>query len=544
MGIINFLFGKQIKKISNNLAEKIANIHITNYRNQMKARYSGYSGSGYGGYSGINSGAKWPYGLSAPGSGIAIDHYSTRQNVRAATHDSTVCRGMMNRYADTIADVGMKRESTPDVTILGITPEEGEKWAENTDRRFSLWANSKKQHRSGQYTFNQSQHLYAGWMFRDNDIFTRFYYSRLKGLINPLQFEFIEPNQIRGDAYTTSCYQDVGNYDGIIKNPDGTEKAYKVWIQVPGEAYQYKDVEVPAVGAKSKKRMMLHGFKPEYAGQTRGFSPFAAALQEFEDITDFKESVIRKAISHSSVVMGVENDQMAPSNPFENIGSAVPAGPIVTDTGTEFATTTETAVDRVTYCPIPEATFDTPGAAGIFNLQKGDKLKFYENRATAETFDSFVTSFTSYLSASQGMPVEMLLMKFNQNYSASRATMLIFWRIAMIYREEMAADYLNPTFEAWLGEEIAAGRITAPGWSDPILRAAWLAGNWIGSPMPQIDPFRAAKANEINVKMGLTTMDRESRNLNGSSGKANRAKLKKEYEELPEFPFAKTGGGA
>lgn len=528
MALFDFLFKKQIKK----LAKKTADKYITHYVYSLKAAYNNYHS-----YSDMYSGAKWPYGLSAPGSGFLINHYTTRQEVRAKVNENLIAKSIVSRFADTVADIGLKRESIPDPEILGITPEQAEEWAENVDRRFHLWAKSKKQHRSGQYNFYQSHRLYAEWMYRDNDIFTRLYYSQKRDLLNPLQFDFIEPNQIRGDAFTSSCYQLSNDGDGIIRNQDGSEKAYKVWLQIPGK-YEYKDIEIPAIGPRSKRKMMLHGFAPKYAGQGRGFSPLAHAIQEFENVTDFSSSIIKKAIAQSSIALGVENDQLDPSDPLENLNISG-AGPI-TDTGEEFVQA-QPAGPRLNYCQLPEATLTTPGSVGVFNMQKGDHLKYYENKTPADSYESFMNTFVSYLSASTGMPVEFLLIKFNNNYSSTRAMLIIAWRIALIWREEMAADYLDPVFEAWLSEEIAAGRILAPGWQDPILRAAWLYGNWIGSPMPQIDPQRAAKANEINAGMGLTTLDREARNLNGSSGKANRTKLKKEYSELPPSPFKKGG---
>ena len=143
----------------------------------------------------------------------------------------------------------------------------------------------------------------------------------------------------------------------------------------------------------------------------------------------------------------------------------------------------------------------------------------------------------SYVSSSTGMPLEVLLMKFGQNYSASRGALLLFWRVVGIWRDEMASDYLNPTFESWLSEEIAAGRVSAPGFSDPVLRKAWLNCSWAGAPMPNIDPKRTADADRTYTEMGATTLDRVSRDLNGSSGKANRAKLAREFKELPRAPW-------
>jgi len=133
------------------------------------------------------------------------------------------------------------------------------------------------------------------------------------------------------------------------------------------------------------------------------------------------------------------------------------------------------------------------------------------------------------------MPVEVLQMQFRQNYSASRAALVLLWQVVELWRREMIADYLEPILEEWLAGEIAAGRISAPGWSDPRMRRAWLAGQWIGFPMPNIDPLKAAKAEREYASLGATTLDRIAHEYNGSSGKSNRAKLAREIEELPNM---------
>jgi capsid protein len=135
------------------------------------------------------------------------------------------------------------------------------------------------------------------------------------------------------------------------------------------------------------------------------------------------------------------------------------------------------------------------------------------------------------------MSMEVVLKRFNNNYSASRATLILCWRVANIWRDEMAADFLDPVYEMWLSEEIASGRISAPGWSDYRLRAAWLNCEWSGSPMPSIDPSKMADADRAYVEMGAQTLDDVARNYNGSSGKANRAKNARQYMDLPAPPW-------
>lgn len=74
---------------------------------------------------------------------------------------------------------------------------------------------------------------------------------------------------------------------------------------------------------------------------------------------------------------------------------------------------------------------------------------------------------------------------------------------------------------------------------------------WQGSGLPVMDPTRTAQAAKMALEMGLTTMEDEAIEYNGSSAKANRAKLRQEFSELPQAPWSNkqesvtvTGGAA
>jgi len=495
---------------------------------------------------GMSSGGKWPFSLASSGRSRTISHYTTRKNARDAYHESMQARGVVDRMADTVADTGLRLEAAPDANVLGITAEEAESWSRDIESRFDAWARSKKSHRSETINFYQSQRSYQIFQHRDNDIFTRLYYSSDKELLNPLQFEFLDPDQIRGDAYTTTGGPQYSN-DGIERDARGREVKYKVWLkQTDGK---FKDVDIPAK-SRSGRLFMLHGFSAEYAGQGRGYSRLAHAIQEFENVTDLSAAHIKKAISQSQVWGFVEPsaDEDA-DNPFEGILTNYGAGPAAEAFGSDpqppesAQSVTAESLALVNCYEVPEATASVPGSMFIANLLKGSKIKPFQNSAPSDNFNEFVDSFTAYLSASLSIPIEVLLMRFGQNFSASRGALLLFWRVVTIWRVEMATDYLDPNYEMWLAGEIAAGRVSAPGWSDPRLRQAWLKNSWVGSPPPDIDPSKVSKARKDNLEMGLTTIDRESRNLNGSSAAANKAKLQREVDGLPTMPWTNVGVG-
>lgn len=491
-------------------------------------------------HTGYGSGAKQPGGLSrAPGI-VIHDHYSLRQNVRDMFYDSIEARSLARSIVDTTVDTGLKLKPTPMADILGITDERAEEWAKLTAERFHMWAMSKKSHRPEVNNFYQNQSFYELQKQRDNDIFVRLYYSKARDLFNPLQIDFIDPNQIRGTDYTTTYVQGITD-DGIIRDDAKRETAYKIWQFDKQGGYTEKII--PRVGEKSGRLMMIHGFNPEYAGQTRGYPKMTHLIQEFADLTDFKASVIQKAINQASAWAAIENEQMDASQPL----AGRVAGPVKEYGSFPTPGTDAKNVDAASLEPVvnwevmPEATIRQPGSMLIGNLKKGDKIKYLMDTSPSHNYDVFVSAFFSSISASMGWSMELVLKKFNNNYSASRATLLLCWRTAQIERDELAADFLNPIYEMWLSEEIAAGHISAPGWNDPLLRAAWLSCDWAGAPLPAIDPLKSMQAGKLAVELGAETLDDVARNYNSSSGKANRAKNKRQYEELGAPPWGGWG---
>ncbi len=534
-------FSKEIKQDIRNIASDLNR----ESEEKMKAMVGITNQTGIASH--LSNGSKFAGGLSPYAQIFTYNHFALRANARCAFAENVQARAIIERKADSIADSGLILDSIPKAEILGIDEEKASEWARNVENRFNLWATSKKQNRSGVMNFYQAQRLYQVFHHRDGESFVRLYYSPDRNLINPLQFEYIDPDQIRADAFTSSLGGPLVE-DGIIRNSKGEETGYKVWIRDKSNPNELIEREIPARGPKSKRVFMLHGFIPEYAGQGRGFSPLAHALQEFSNLTDYTLAQIIKAINQSNLSIFVKPSKEAPaSNIMGGILTDRGAGPATTakfgsQPQPEDDSTTLTSANRrpVNFSPLPEGTMPVPGSTGVFNLDAGEDLKGFTDTAPSASFGEFVKEFAGHLAASLSIPIEVVLMRFEQNYSASRAALILFWRVVVRYRKEMESDLLNPIFEVWLSEEIAAGRVQAPGWMNPILRAAWLNANWIGAPLPSIDPAKTAKADEIYINLGAQTHSQLARNYNGSDFSTNAQTLKRERKELPPSLFNKS----
>jgi capsid protein len=497
-----------------------------------KASDSPSSSSGlYGLINALTGGQKWAGGISSSGQPTVIDAAETLQNARSASHQSAQAKVIIHRSRDITVDAGLKVEFTPAWGMLGITDDEfREKWTTEHEERFDLYMSSKQCHRSRVMTGYQLQRLWGMCDMRDNDQFGRFFYNRNRSLMSPVQIEFIDPTLIRGTAYIDTAGQQTWQ-DGILRNEQNQEIAYKVYNpkMVNGQKI-WEQIEIPAKGARSGRIFMFHGYEPEYIGQGRGFSKLHPALQDFQSIVDFISATVKKAINQADMVGFVKPSADAPaSNPMEDQQGGPPVPNFddtaqVTDTGDEFCWYRS------------EYTKKTPGSDFFANLRPGEEIEFLKDTSPNAQFDAFLTSIFKYSSAMLGYPMEVVLMAFNSNYSASRAALLEAWRTGRISQANIKADLMDVWVEMWLAEEIAAGRTEAPGWQDPRLKQAWARYRIQGPTLPSISPRDDSAAWDPMLKFGISTQDKIARQVNGSDAKQNIIVNKKMFAESPQ-PF-------
>ena len=489
----------------------------------------------FGGRSGtVFDGSKYPFGIPDSGLGMQLDHSLLRQNARAKYHETLPANALVNRYADHVVWTGLKVEPTPMASILGIDIEQAREWGRDVSQRFHLWANSKRSTRDEQMTLYQQMRLVEIYQQRDNDYFFRFHYSKDRTLQNPLQVQIIDPEQIQGDTLT-STHGPTEYSDGIKRDLAGKETGYSVQVKKAKGQFDY--VEVPA-RSRTGRRIMGHGFFSEYAGQQRGYSLLSVVMQEIQNETDFTQSEIGRAIAQSQIMGFVKPGPNKPASAVMDQFMQQVANNTVTGAPAGATAAEESAALGVS--PLYEATFTQPGRTIINTLDGAEEIIFPKTTSPSTGFAEFEEEVWTHIATARGMSPEVLRLKFGNNYSASRAALLLWWINVEIWRAELVADFLSEIYEAWLSEELAAGRISAPGWSDPRLRAAWLDAAWHSLPLPHIDPKKEADAIKGFLDMSLTNQEREAIAHNGSSAEHNIAINKKLFPETPHAPWGLT----
>lgn len=185
-----------------------------------------------------------------------------------------------------------------------------------------------------------------------------------------------------------------------------------------------------------------------------------------------------------------------------------------------------------------------PGA--IYDLPPGKKVTTVDPKRSDTQFDSFVNTYITIIASSIGVPKEVILKKYESNYTAARGALLDFWRVVRVYRTQFNAMFNQPIYEQWLSEAVALGRIDAPGFfDDPIVRQAWCGCRWMGASMGHVDPLKEVKAAEARIANNISTEEQEAMEYNGNDWAANIRQRGKELDAragLTKLPEEKTKG--
>lgn len=173
---------------------------------------------------------------------------------------------------------------------------------------------------------------------------------------------------------------------------------------------------------------------------------------------------------------------------------------------------------------------------GIINwMRPGDSIAFPTNAGPESQFEPYVIALCKFIGSCLGIPYEVLLKQFNASYSASRASLLEFWRRVKVLRQLLVDQFCQPIYLAWMMEAVAKGIIIAPDFfTDQRIQRAWANCNWSGSSPGSIDPLKEVIASDRRVKLGVSTLERESLEINGSDWRANTVQQAVEAEFCDE----------
>jgi lambda family phage portal protein len=444
-----------------------------------------------GGYTGaridLASLNRWMPTAASANADTIRDLPTLRARSRDQMRNAPVALGALNTTVSNVIGTGLSYTPALDAAFLGLTEDDADAWSEDTKRRFDLWAGSQDCDAARKLNFYGLQELAFRSMLESGDTFCVTPRLARNGGPARLALQLIEADRVTNPAMGADSETLIG---GMEINPDtGEVIACHIARKHPGDPLRGAGntwTRVLMRGDSTGRRNVLHLFKQLRPDQLRGIPMIAPILEPLKQLSRWTDAELNAAVVTSMFSVFIKMDPEA----FQDMFDEDAQGAII-NKASNWSGEMESG-KAVNLLPGEEIQTSTPG------------------RPNPE-FDPFWAALVRQIGMALEMPYEVLVMHFQASYSASRAALLMAWKAFRARRDFMITYFCQPVFELWLADEVAEGRISAPGFfSSDMVRAAWCAGMWTGDGPGSIDPQKEVDAAEKRVNTGISTKEAES----------------------------------
>lgn len=396
---------------------------------------------------------------------------------------NAIAVGAIRKMRTNIIGTGIKLKPKINKKILELSDEEADEIQNRIQTIWELWANSTECDSERQSNFYQLQSLAFITQLIDGECFVLLPLKNSNNDFFELKIKLIDSARCV-EPYASN----VNAKNGVEINADGEVIAY--WFINDKLTLQPKRVQVTG---KNGRKNVLVLMEKERIGQRRGVPLLSPVIEMLSQITKFTNAELMNAVVSSMFSVFITSDLNA--NPISDLFKE------------------EKSEKENNY---------SLGSGTIMELEPGQDVKFAEPTRPNTQFDNFLFSMCKQLGAALEIPVEVLLSNFNASYSASKASLEEVWKMYLMRRSWIVANFCQPIFEEWLDEAVAKGYIKLKGYFDnPLIRKAYQQAEWYGETQSQLDPYKEVKAAELRIATGISTIAREARAINGSDWKDN-----------------------
>lgn len=497
-------------------------------RATARAAFEAFSGAGSDGAPMSPMNGRWSVVARSADADIVRGLKRQRAESRELRRTNPIATGAIETNLNRVVGTGLQPVPEPDARVLGWTEEQVAEFKEIVSREFSLWADSKECTLDGGQTFYERQQLVLGARLESGDCFTILPDAERGTPTQPyrLRLQIIEADRCATPA------ADTGKLDIVegVRLSGGAPVAYHILDAHPGAFNALGKTAMTgrwyeAIGSSGRRRI-LHHYRPTRPEQTRGVPYLAPVIQVIKDLGRYTEAEISAAVVSAFYTVFIEQD-----------GASAPAPVFGAEQGATSATANETVP--------PSGQEIEMGPAAVIGLAKGEKANFANPNRPNTAYEPFVSGLLTLIGAGLGLPVELLIKKFNSSYSASRAALLDAWQHFRTERTWLALSFCQPVYETWMAEAVSTGRIRAPGFfSDPLVRWAYTRAAWHGDSQGSLNPKDEVAAYRDAIDARLMTHERAEWELFGSDFTRTFPIKKREQKMLADasmLPVPKAG---
>ena len=254
-----------------------------------------------------------------------------------------------------------------------------------------------------------------------------------------LRLQVIEADRVGNPA---GVADKDGMVAGIRFSNAGPVDAVHVYDNHPGtytQGKQYAGQWIDVRGRSGRRRVLQH-YKKLRPEQPRGQPYLAPVMQLFRDLGTYTDAEIKAAVVSAFLTVFIETDAGSAAPVFGLGDAADGAGKGAGPAGDEIGM----------------------GPGAVIGLAKGESANVSNPGRPNPAFGPFVEAVMAQLGAGLFIGPEMLLKKYSTSYTSARAAFLDAWKHLLDMRTVIVRTGCQPTYETWLAEAVAIGRVSRP----------------------------------------------------------------------------------
>jgi capsid protein len=460
------------------------------------------------------------------------DYYTLRLRSKQLFQENLYCRGIIRRLLTNEIHTGLNLESHPIAKIIGLTEDQAIEWSDDREIDWNLWANDPIQcdwQKKSNLTQLSNERRQTALISGDCLVIQRI--NKKTGLP---AIQLVDGRHIKTPFGEKPR---AGNkiIHGVEVDKNGRHMAF--WVQQPDSGNFKTDEQefnkigttfkrIPAFGEKTGRKIawLTYGTEKTKLDDVRGEPILAIVLYMMKELDTYRSSEQRSATVNALLAYFIERD------PNSGIGTQ-PVDSTATRKGSVDITQPDGSTSAWNYAK------GLPGAV-MQHLGKGEKPVPYNPQRPNVNFGKFEEVIIDAFSWLFELPPEILRLKFQSNFSASRQADNEFRNYLKKAVWQNGNDFYQPIYETHTIMSVANGRFEAPGllesWRDAKNRNtfnAWLHSEWTGLSRQSVDFKKDVDGGAKAIDYGFTTQDQQCRKLSGLSFRAVLQTRKREIEE-------------
>jgi lambda family phage portal protein len=413
--------------------------------------------------------ADWVTGSTSADAEIATSLVLLRNRARQLCRDSDHARAALRAIRSNVVGTGIKLQmQVPMVRGKGRLDQATN---DRIETAWARWGMATTCDVAGKLSWHDIESLAEA-----GEVFIRLVPQAFGGGRTPLALEVIEADLLDETVDSAGMGRVLGQQVqggewrlGVHVNEWGRPVEYAFHRKHPGDRLGSgtgQRVIVPA-------EQILHLFRAERPGQTRGVSWFASAIKQLHQLAGYAEAEVVRARAASSLMGFITTDGEAAG---EALGEEV------------------------------DGDFVTQFEPGVFKtLFPGQGVTVPQLDAPDGQFEPFMRAMLRSMAAGVGVAYESVSKDFSQtNYSSSRMSLLEErenWKAIQHY---LIRELHKPVFAAWLRAAVGAGELSLPGY-DAAPERFEDAAKWVPRGWEWVDPAKEGQAYREAVRDGFMT---------------------------------------